>query len=110
MINDEYTNLYLCNLRFLLFLFIYFLLSISHHRYCAAIQRSHASNGIWLDVDLRKGVMYQYCWDHECGPLGTPRSCAMRIPDSVLPTEGGEEVLGWEEAYIEKCIAQAIDL
>ena len=55
---------------------------VDKNRWCENVARSHKSNGIMMNADLRNGYVYQTCWDPDCRGF---RSCPILIPPGLLP-------------------------
>ena len=53
---------------------------IANNKFCGNVGRAHKSNGIMIDVDLSRGLAYQWCWDPDCrgyrsAPISVPQQC-----------------------------------
>lgn len=56
---------------------------VAGSRYCNNIGRAHASNGVKMTVDLKRGVVFQTCWDLvSCSRYRSP---AVEVPPELLP-------------------------
>jgi len=45
---------------------------VNKNKFCGNINRQHKSNGIFLEADLNRGVLYQSCWDPDCRGYRSP--------------------------------------
>lgn len=75
------------------------------YKYCGNVGRHHKSNNVILVADLRKGEMYQKCFDPDCRGY---RSEAWEMPEGVCGVEGQGEYI--DESLDDECLVEMADL
>jgi len=77
---------------------------IKGNKWCGNVARQHKSNGIFIDVDLKKRQASQLCWDPECRGYRSP---PIAFPvDMVLDEALLAQI---REAFFDKLLMEALD-
>lgn len=74
------------------------------YKYCGNVGRHHKSNNVILVADLRKGEMYQKCFDPDCRGY---RSDAWKMPEGIRGSAGEGEYI--DESLSDGCLLAMVD-